>query len=254
VLHEDKHHFALYWAPISSATLKAGTSFVLDDELLVHRITKVLRLMPPETCTLFDENIHCSVQLVAIEKRSVVLKIIAKNNNQQLAPSISCILPLLKREALEQAVYNLVEIGVNEIQLILTQKTHRAWSGQNEFERIHKIMIAAAEQAKQFSVPKIYQPIGLQEYLQKKIQNNALIFFDTNGISLAQWFKEKASLKTESISLLIGPEGDLTKTEKDAVQAAGAHLVSLTPTILRAQQAITLGAGAIRSLLSPDTF
>ena len=249
MLHESKHHFALYWAPISSITVKTGTSFTIDDELLVHRITKVLRLMPSETCTLFDENIHCSVQLVTIEKRSVVVMIISKNNNKQLVPSISCILPLLKREALEQALYNLVEIGVNEIQLVFTDKTQRTWAGQKEFERIRKIMIAAAEQAKQFLVPTIHAPIALNEYVQQN-KIASLIFFDPNGISLAQWFAQVQAKKLQPVSLLIGPEGDLTPAEKDAVLAAGAQTVCLTPTILRAQQAITLGAGMIRSLLA----
>ncbi|OQA33400.1 MAG: Ribosomal RNA small subunit methyltransferase E [Candidatus Dependentiae bacterium ADurb.Bin331] len=158
----------------------------------------------------------------------------------------------MKREALEHTLYNLVEIGVNEIQLVFTQKTHRNWAGHKEFERMRKIMIAAAEQSKQFSLPHIYEPIQLQEYLHQKKQSAPLIFFDTNGISLAQWFTSHS--KIESVSLLIGPEGDLTPSEKNAVRAIGAQIVSLTPTILRAQQAITLGAGAIRSLLSPDTI
>lgn len=250
MLHESKHHFALYWPPISSPRFKTGTSFALDDELLVHRITKILRLTPSQTCTLFDENVHCSVRLVAIEKRSVVLTIISKNSNKQLVPAISCILPLLKREALEHALYNLVEIGVNEIQLVFTQKTQRTWAGQKEFERIRKIMIAAAEQAKQFLVAAIHAPISLNEYLQQNKKIESLIFFDPNGISLAQWFAQAQTKKNESISLLIGPEGDLTSAEKDAVRASGAETVCLTPTVLRAQQAITLGAGVIRALLT----
>jgi 16S rRNA U1498 N3-methylase RsmE len=49
--------------------------------------------------------------------------------------------------------------------------------------------------------------------------------------------------------LFAGPEGDLLDAEKFLLQKVDFHFVRLTPTVLRAQQAITLGAGLVRSML-----
>jgi len=42
------------------------------------------------------------------------------------------LLPLLKRDAFEQAVYGLVEAGVNDIQPVITEKTNCKWGGGAE--------------------------------------------------------------------------------------------------------------------------
>ena len=53
---------------------------------------------------------------------------------------------------------------------------------------------------------------------------------------------------TSKIFLLWGPEGDLTSTEKQQVLTAGFQFSKLTPTVLRASQAVAVGLGLIRIL------
>ncbi len=48
---------------------------------------------------------------------------------------------------------------------------------------------------------------------------------------------------------VIGPEGDLTKEEKAYLKEQGFLFCALTPTVLRAQQAVALGLGILRSYL-----
>jgi RsmE family RNA methyltransferase len=49
--------------------------------------------------------------------------------------------------------------------------------------------------------------------------------------------------------LFVGPEGDLTDQEKVLLKQNGFIFCALTPTILRACEAIALGAGVVRSIL-----
>lgn len=52
------------------------------------------------------------------------------------------------------------------------------------------------------------------------------------------------------LMLLVGPEGDLSNEEKNAVHTAGFIMCALTPTILRSVHAAFLGAGIMRSVMS----
>ena len=45
----------------------------------------------------------------------------------------------------------------------------------------------------------------------------------------------------------VGPEGDLTQEEKDYLKQQGFVFCRLTPTVLRARQAVALGLGILRS-------
>ena len=47
----------------------------------------------------------------------------------------------------------------------------------------------------------------------------------------------------------VGPEGDLTLEEKAYLKQLGFVFCALTPTVLRAQQAVALGLGVLRSYL-----
>ena len=54
---------------------------------------------------------------------------------------------------------------------------------------------------------------------------------------------------SNNIVLMVGPEGDLMGDEKAYLNGNGFVFCQLTPTILRAQQAVTVSVGALRSLL-----
>jgi RsmE family RNA methyltransferase len=56
-------------------------------------------------------------------------------------------------------------------------------------------------------------------------------------------------LKTSShIIFLVGPEADFSPHEYELLAQAGAHFISLGPTVLRAATACQLGVGMLRAL------
>lgn len=253
-MHTTKHEFALFWQGKKSLKEQsAHDTCLIDDPILYHRIITVLRLKKDEEITLFDRFVHCRVKIIALERKHIVTTVLHSAQNTIIQPSLTFLLPLLKREALHEAIYSLTEIGCTTIQLITTKKIHGFLSGEKEFEKMQKIVIAAAEQSKNFNFPEILKPISLENALAKgDLQTNAKkIFFDPNGISCNQFLTtlERDALNTTHYFLLIGPEGDLTQQEKGIVHAAHFSSIKLTQTILRAQQAALLGAGIIRSYM-----
>lgn len=250
VSHRDsEHEFALYVHHLSQS-VSTGRADVLcvSDVALVHRMVHVLRLQKDDALVLFDQHIHVRASIQSIGKKAIMCELQQAERNKVVAPHITVWLPLLKREAFEEAIYALVELGVNDVQLIHTAKEQRHWTGQKETQRIHNIMVAAAEQSKNFAMAALHEPRTLSELLPLK--NDAQgIFFDVEGEALLEVASRMRQHNNEHYVICVGPEGDLLDSEKFQLQKASFTFARLTPTVLRAQQAVAVGVGAVRSLL-----
>lgn len=247
------HQFAFY-TPVVSSIVERGLRediYEITEPELVHRISSVLRLNKGDTIILFDTHYHSVASILGIQpKKSIAVEIHAVEANVPLTPSITWLLPLLKREAFEEALYTLVELGVHVVQPVLTRKTSKVWWSEKEVGRSRKIMIAAAEQSKQFIFPLVMPLIPLDIWLAKPQNPRTIkLFFDPLGNPLKTVLSSLEETVVEEIIGFAGPEGDLTKEEKDALIHQSFIFCKLTSTVLRAQQALTIGLGALRSLL-----
>ncbi len=251
--NKERHEFALFVESLSllAQHKKEGDSLFVSDETLVHRMVNVLRLRLDDQCVLFNRNVQALVVITDfIGKKQIHVKLQSIKTTLLLSPSLTFLLPVLKRDDYEAALYALTEVGVNKIQLIFTHKTSHQWSGNKDFERAQRIIIGAAEQSKNFAYPELKAPIILEAALQQYHAASTKIFFDPEGMSFFEVMQQLHNKKSEDVLLLVGPEGDLHAEEKKIVKNAGFIFCSLTPTIVRAVQAATLGAGFVRSLLS----
>lgn len=247
------HQFAFYTEYVSLIHKNAiNSNALIQDAELVHRIVTILRLEKGDDIVLFDASHHCPATIIEIDaRRCVTVQLHDIHSNKRLMPTIEWLLPLLKKEAFEEALYTLTELGATSIQPIMTQKTHRFWAGEKEEVRCKKIMIAAAEQSKQYALPQVHPIIPLDIWLMKaQLPGTIKLFFDPQGIPLAETFALIEQQKPLHIMALAGPEGDLTYEEKLMITDQGFIFCALTPTVLRAQQAVAIGLGALRSILS----
>lgn len=250
---KNQHEFAIHFPILTPliADSSAQETLKIEDADLVHRIERVLRLKESETFVIFDQHNHTRCVLQKFEnRRTIEVLLLEVGPNRSFDPELVVWLPVLKRDDLEEAIYSMVELGVNAVHLLLTDKVQRAWGGPKELERLQRIIIAAAEQCKNFAYPDMREPISFDVFLQKRNAASRLLFFDVGGRPLFDTIAALRADKLARIDVLIGPEGDLSPKEKESLHAAHAITCALTPTILRARQAIALGVGAIRSAIS----
>lgn len=249
-LYNEKHEFALFFNNLTSlvASINRGNDFLIHDELLAHRLKNVLRLSVGDTCIFFDRTISVMCTIAEYTKKKQIVCIVnEKKNNQHSAIQITFLLPVLKRDDFEQALYALAEIGVTDIQLLVTHKARSSYNDKDK-ERAQRIIIAAAEQSKNFAFPVLKDPITLDQAVSLYAANKEKLFFDYAGDSLRDALQRiDGCHAVKQIVLLIGPEGDLTQEEKQVVRRGGFIFCVLTPTVLRSVQAASLGAGFIRS-------
>lgn len=243
----NKHEFALYYS--DTHKLKANTSIEVNEAELVHRLSHVLRLDTDEVITLFDSTVHVRAKIVAYKgKKSISLFIEQYIKNHTITPDIICLLPLIKRQAFDESLYALAQMGVMKIQPILAHKSARGWGTDKDFERAKNIFIAAAEQSKQFILPEISSVLTLQEAISL-YANGSKIFFDAEGQSAWSVIDAIRQKKAQQIVLCFGPEGDLTEAEKTLLKDNKYAFCALTQSILKSEQAIALACGMLRSCL-----
>lgn len=249
--NSQTHEFALYVPSLTEnqPNIKPDNQITLAIPDLYHRLVRVLRLQPGKKVVLFDRTHHvrCEVEIIEKDPRLTV-RIHEIVLHTSLIPEVTVWLPLLKRDDLDTALYTLHEMGVTTIQLITTQKTQRSWTGDKEMERLERIMGAAAEQSKQFVFPTLREPQTLTDMLTTLNSDSTRIFCDPTGTDLWTVLKETRAESPQSFTVLIGPEGDLTPQEKEQVKETGFIFCALTPTVLRAHQAVSLMSGIIRSV------
>lgn len=242
MVKDNKHEFALFYSDLPLK--KASDTFLVNDVSLVQRITSVLRLKAGDQLVLFNREAHVQVELKDCLKKNCLVLVKAWNKNKNLFPDITVFLPLLKRDAFESAIYASTALGATKIQLVQTEKT-RKWQGQKELERLERIVIAAAEQSKNFDIPLILKPCSLQEALQIHNDVPQKLFADPTGKCFTEVMKNNN--KEQNILLFVGPEGDLTTPEKQLLKN-NFVFCRLTPTILKSEQALALLLGMVRSL------
>lgn len=240
---QDKHEFAIYFENLD---FNLANELIVTDKDLYHRIVNILRLKLSERLILFNQNINILTQISEISKKFIKLQIIEKHDNKKLSPEITMLVSVLKRESFEEAIYYCVELGANVIQPVITQKVHfKNWQ-EKEWQRLQRIIISAAEQSKNFNFPTIQEPLKLDEIIKSLDTHSLKIFFDSNGQNFTE-ISYKFS-KCKELILLTGPEGDLTPQEKETLHKAQFQFCKLTPTILRAQTAVSLALGLFRTI------
>ena len=252
------HLFSIYAPNLKLNSWSVDQLVTLHDAEVIHRLSKVLRFEVGDTFIFFDTKIFAKVTIQENSKKNIQIKVLQVQTHQTLMPHVTFLLPLLKKEALEQAVYSLCELGINKIQLVITQKSRQSLLHEKEFARLQAIVIAAAEQSKNYNLSELVMPQKLSEIVNI-IAPCFNIVFDPAGASFFD-LREKLfpSSSTEirdpiklkksysAIALLVGPEGGLTDQELSLLQKSGFVSCALTPTILTAVQAVALGAGLMR--------
>jgi len=242
----NKHEFAIYFENLASDDKQ---ELIINDKNLYHRIVNILRLKLGEKLILFNKNERVNVEINNISKKEIKVNVLNKSLNKKLKPKITVLISILKREAFEEAIYYCVELGANIIQPVITQKIHFKKFENKEYERFNRIIIAAAEQSKNFHFPELLEPKKLEDIIENLEKDSLNIFFDVSGQIINEALKNQ---NVSDINLLIGPEGDLTSDEKENLKKFNFKFYKLTPTILRAQTAVSLGLGIFRSSMNEN--
>lgn len=142
------------------------------------------------------------------------------------------IAPTKNTDRIEWFLEKAVEIGIDEITFLQTNKSERK---ELKLNRLEKIAIAAMKQSKKAYLPKINPLIKFTEFLKQDFSNfeKYVAFVDVEN---ANYLHQLANQKQKYL-VLIGPEGDFSNEEIDSLKKKDFRCISLGKSVLRTETA-----------------
>jgi 16S rRNA (uracil1498-N3)-methyltransferase len=220
------------------------TPFLEGDE--AKHLAQVLRIQADATITVFDGNGNfAEARVLAVSKQRVDLMLELAESKPTPLPEITLVQAIPKGKNMDLIIQKAVELGVTKIQPLLTRHTIVS-PGDHKTEKWRRNALEACKQCAQFTIPEIGEPVSFDEWVAVKDDSELKII-----ASLAeepQNFRETlaAHPELESVTLLVGPEGDFSPEETTAALAQGFIPVTLGDLVLRVETATLFCLSAIR--------
>lgn len=220
-----------------------NTAFNLDEKTLnitdleiFNQWVNVLRFKVGEKIMLCDgEGAESLATITNISKDSIEVEILGKTSNQ-MQKKVNLYCAILKKENFELVAQKAVEVGVNKIIPITTDRTIK----QNlRLDRLQKIVKEAAEQCGRAIVPQVDEIQNFLVAVETASKHALTYIFDLTAT--AKFTDEK---KPEEINIFIGPEGGFSEEEIDVAKQLGCKVVSLGKLVLRGETAAIVAVWA----------
>jgi 16S rRNA (uracil1498-N3)-methyltransferase len=211
-----------------------------------HHALHVLRIRRGERVTVLDgagAEFFCDVE--SATKNSLVLAV----KEKQFTPAPTCPLTLLvaipKGKLIEGIIQKAVELGAHRVVPLLTERVVTQLDGDGAEAKREKWQAVAIEAIKQCGapwLPKVGAPQTIAEFLARgeKIELSLVGSLQTERRHPREWileFQKQHGRLPHSAGAWIGPEGDFTLAELQAIEAAGAKPVTLGRLTLRVETA-----------------
>jgi 16S rRNA (uracil1498-N3)-methyltransferase len=220
-----------------TATLATGASLTTTEEQ-AHYLKNVLRMKTGDSLRLFNERDgEYRGGVASIGKKLINITIHEQTRPQSGTPDLWLCCAPIKKAHFDYLIEKATELGVSEIQPILT---HRTQIREINADRLYAIAREAAEQSDRLSVPAIGLPVSLADFIDLCPKDRAVIVCAEWGDATAvhDALHSPALAAFTKATIVTGPEGGFAAEELDLLRKMpNAFFVRLGPRILRADTA-----------------
>ena len=147
--------------------------------------------------------------------------------------NINLVVGLVKGSRMDIIIEKATELGVKSIQPILFK---RCIKKNLNIDRSKKIIQSAAKQSGRSFFPTILPVSTLDDWIQENLSNINILFHMNGSDSLKDIFN-KVNI---SYNVIIGPEGDFSEVELNALGSTNLTTVNLGPRRLRSETSVTV--------------
>ena len=217
---------------------------ILNDTIVIQgsdatHIRNVLRLHAGEEIEVFvGQGLLYLVRLEEVRSRSVKGKIVSSEKVDTESPlKIHLGQSLIKGNKFDVVLRKSVELCVQTITPLLTERTILKGDNNKKIPRWKKIIEESSKQCGISSIPQISETVTkLDAYFQQaKSSNLKLMFWE---MEKEKGLKDIKPIDTpRSVNVLIGPEGGFTLEEVEMARSYGFQTLGLGPRIFRAETA-----------------
>ena len=203
-------------------------------------LIRVLRLQVGDALIVFNgRGGQYTASIAALEKKVVSVQLHSFYDLECESPlDIHLGQGLARGDKMDWLIQKAVELGVNQITPLVTQRSQITLTEQRAAKKIahwRAVIASACEQCGRNQLPQINKPMAVDVWCQSQITDMALVLEPTADKSLT----ELLSLMTppQTISLLVGPASGFSSVEITQVQQHGFIAANLGVRILRTETA-----------------
>ena len=211
-----------------------------------HHALRVLRVKYGEMVSVLDgigNEFLCTVE--SCSRDAVMLTVSLKHFTPSPPCPITLLVAIPKGKIIEDIIQKAVELGARRIVPLLTERvaTHLdAEAAEDKRDKWQQVAIEAIKQCGALWLPQIEMPVTIDKFLARPERFDFSIVgsLQTERRHPRECFEEfqaKQGRRPQNAAVWIGPEGDFTLEELQAIQNSGAQPVSLGKLVLRVETA-----------------
>lgn len=215
---------------------------ILDSDF--HYLTKVMRKTIDDQILVFNSiDGEWVAQITTVDKKRIQLTVLSQTRKATTEAPLKLIFAPIKNPEATWIVTKAVELGVTEIQPILTM---RSVVTKVNLEKLKVAAKEATEQCERLNAPNIHDTVSFEQALGS--HDGEFIFLDETGSGASP--KTAFNHKLRDPAIVIGPEGGFDPKELDfAKTKSSCILLSLGNRILRSETAIIAGLSLFQGYL-----
>ncbi|MEU6560393.1 16S rRNA (uracil(1498)-N(3))-methyltransferase [Nocardia nova] len=229
----------------------AGAIAVLDGAEGRHAAT-VRRIRVGEPITLSDgAGLLAASEVVAAGRDRLELRVLDRVVAPPVSPPVTIVQALPKSDRSELAVESATEAGADEIVPWQAARCVANWEAKARkgVEKWRAAARSAARQSRRAYIPRVtdlHRTADVVDLVRDTVADNGIaVALHESGTSR---FVELPFAEATRIVLIVGPEGGLDDGELAVLEAAGARIALLGPTVLRTSTAAAVALGALGAL------
>ena len=229
----------------------AATDASVGGELLLdgdegHHAVKVRRITVGEQVEVVDgRGTRACGSVSEVRKDSCTVSVESIEHEPVASPAVTVVQALTKKDRSDQAIELLTEVGVDVVlpwraQRSVTSEVPAKWA---------RIVVESCKQSRRARFPRVHDLAVTDAVVaflneQKSAGAQVLVCHESATVPMSQVLQTAAS----AYVIVIGPEGGLTDDELQAFTGAGADVVKLGPSVLRAATAGAVAASIVSAL------
>ncbi len=211
-----------------------------------HHISRVMRQKVEDQVIVCNENGQSFIlTLTAVEKDEVMGEISeVLSSSSEMPVSVTIAQGLVKGDKFEWVIQKGTECGASAFMPVAMKRSVVKLDPKKEKkkgERWQKIAKEAAEQSHRSLVPTVHEVQTFGEFLNQLVNYDVCLFAyeeTAKKHEMSQLRQTLASVKPgDKLLVLVGPEGGVSESEVEKLEAAGVLPCALGPRILRTETA-----------------
>ena len=211
-----------------------------------HHALNVLRIKAGERVAVLNGaggELLCEV--LEAGRRAVTLKVVQTHTLEPLSNAVTLLQAMTKGKTMELIVQKATELGAHRIVPILSARSVAHIEAEDAAGKMDKWKGTAIEAIKQCGcawLPNVETPLTPQAFLARgdKCELSLIASLQRDARHPREHFRSfmaENKRRPASVCIWVGPEGDFTPAEYNAIRASGALPITLGQLVLRSETA-----------------